>query len=81
MTNRLFCSALIVIHCFNPFSSATPADDAIEEGILLLGNGSEPHSLDPHINSSMNGHHVIVSLIDRWLFFALKAEVNQHSDS
>ena len=64
MTNRLFCSTLIVIHCFNPFSGATPADDAIEEGILLLGNGSEPHSLDPHINSSMNGHHVIVSLIE-----------------
>jgi len=64
MTNRLFCSALMVIHCFNPFSVATPTDDAIDEGILLLGNGSEPHSLDPHINSSMNGHHVIVSLIE-----------------
>jgi oligopeptide transport system substrate-binding protein len=50
----LFCSPL--------FSS--PADEAIKEGILLLGNGSEPHSLDPHINSSMNGHHVIMSLIE-----------------
>ncbi|MEM9160592.1 MAG: peptide ABC transporter substrate-binding protein [Verrucomicrobiota bacterium] len=43
---------------------ATPADDAIKENILLLGNGSEPHSLDPHINSSLNGHHVVVSLIE-----------------
>ena len=49
---------------FARFSYATPADDAIKEGILLLGNGSEPHSLDPHINSSLNGHHVVVSLIE-----------------
>ncbi|WP_309025110.1 peptide ABC transporter substrate-binding protein [Pelagicoccus sp. SDUM812002] len=43
---------------------ATPADEAAKEGILLLGNGSEPHSLDPHINSSMNGHHVIMTLLE-----------------
>jgi oligopeptide transport system substrate-binding protein len=49
---------------FTPYLFATPADDAIKKGILLLGNGSEPHSLDPHINSSMNGHHVIMSLIE-----------------
>lgn len=64
MTNRLFYAALIAILCFNPASVATPADDAIKEGILLLGNGAEPHSLDPHINSSLNGHHVVVSLIE-----------------
>jgi len=46
------------------FANATPADDAAKEGILLLGNGSEPHSLDPHINSSMNGHHVIMTLLE-----------------
>lgn len=45
-------------------SNSTPADEAAEQGILLLGNGSEPHSLDPHINSTMNGHHVMTALLE-----------------
>ena len=53
-----------ILFLAGPVLFATPADDAIKDNILLLGNGSEPHSLDPHINSSMNGHHVIMSLIE-----------------
>jgi len=61
IVKTLFASILI---SSSSLLFATPADDAIEKGILLLGNGSEPHSLDPHINSSMNGHHVVISLIE-----------------
>jgi len=40
------------------------AEKAAREGILLVGSGSEPRSLDPHIASGVTEHHLIMSLLE-----------------
>ncbi len=37
---------------------------AARDGILLVGNGTEPKSLDPHIATGVTEHHLIMSLIE-----------------
>ena len=61
---RLAALSIAAISLLSTTYAATLADQAAENGILLLGNQSEPHSLDPHLNSSMNGHHVILALLE-----------------
>ncbi len=39
-------------------------DTAIEEGILLVGNGSEPKGLDPHLVTGVTENQIIQSLIE-----------------
>ncbi len=39
-------------------------DVAAREKILLIGNGSEPRSLDPHIASGTTEHHLIMALME-----------------
>jgi oligopeptide transport system substrate-binding protein len=41
-----------------------PADEAAKQQILFFGNSSEPPSLDPHINSSVNGSRIINCLME-----------------
>jgi oligopeptide transport system substrate-binding protein len=40
------------------------AELAARDGILLVGNGSEPKSLDPHIASGVTEHHLITALLE-----------------
>ena len=40
------------------------ARKAAREGILLVGNGTEPKSLDPHIASGVTEHHLIITLLE-----------------
>ena len=42
----------------------SPADEAAKNQIFLFGNSSEPPSLDPHINSSVNGSRIVSCLIE-----------------
>ena len=44
--------------------SNSPRAKATREGILRLANGGEPPSLDPHLNTAVNGAIVISSLIE-----------------
>ena len=43
---------------------ASRAEKAAREGILLVGNGSEPKSLDPHIATGVTEHHLIMALLE-----------------
>ena len=50
---------------FVPYLFAnTTADEAAQQQILFFGNSSEPPSLDPHINSSVNGSRIINCLME-----------------
>lgn len=60
------CLSALLVSCFD---SRSTVEKANEEGILILGNGSEPKALDPHI---VNG--VIESNILRALFEGLCIE-------
>ncbi|MDX2110666.1 MAG: peptide ABC transporter substrate-binding protein [Verrucomicrobiota bacterium] len=42
----------------------TLADKAIREGVLLIGGGSEPQTLDPHINRGVPESKIIFSLLE-----------------
>ncbi|MCH2613633.1 MAG: ABC transporter substrate-binding protein, partial [Opitutales bacterium] len=53
--------ALVIIPCL---LANTPADEAAQQQILLFGNSSEPPSLDPHINASVNGSRIINCLME-----------------
>ncbi|MFN0127630.1 MAG: peptide ABC transporter substrate-binding protein [Verrucomicrobiales bacterium] len=44
--------------------SETRAQRAAREGILLVGNGAEPRSLDPHIASGVTEHHLLISILE-----------------
>lgn len=42
----------------------TLADQAVEQGILLLGNGAEPKGLDPHLVTGVPENKIISALIE-----------------
>lgn len=44
--------------------SERPADGAVRDQILLLGNGSEPKGLDPHIVTGVTENKIISALIE-----------------
>ena len=39
-------------------------DNAAEQGILLMGNGSEPKGLDPHLVTGVPENHIISALVE-----------------
>jgi oligopeptide transport system substrate-binding protein len=41
-----------------------PVDKATREGILLLGNLSEPKDLDPHVVTSVSAYNIIAALLE-----------------
>lgn len=43
---------------------ATAADQADKDGILLLGNGTEPKGLDPHVVTGVSEHNIISALLE-----------------
>lgn len=54
----LCCSLLLA--CGGP----TEADQAVEEGILLIGNGSEPKGLDPHLVTGVPESQLLRALME-----------------
>ncbi len=56
-------AALLLCACGqNP--SGDTRDQATRDGILLFGNSGEPPSIDPHINTSVNGSRITNALIE-----------------
>lgn len=56
--STMFCSMLIA--CGGP----TEADQAAEDGILLIGNGSEPKGLDPHLVTGVPESQLLRALME-----------------
>ncbi|MGK0241363.1 MAG: oligopeptide transport system substrate-binding protein [Candidatus Pelagisphaera sp.] len=56
-----FALSLAIVSCTQ---KPKPTEEATEQGILLIGNGEEPNSLDPHIASSVAEAHVLYSLFE-----------------
>ena len=56
----LLASALLMISC----SERTAVEQATEEGILIIGNTSEPKGLDPHIVSGVLESNIIRALFE-----------------
>ncbi len=61
----MFCGlGLTVLALLGCGPGLPDADQGVEEGILLLGNGSEPRTLDPHIATGTVENRVISSLME-----------------
>lgn len=56
-----FALTLAIVSCTK---GPTPTEQAAQKGILLIGNGEEPNSLDPHIASSIAEAHLLYSLFE-----------------
>jgi len=44
--------------------ASTPANDAVKTKTLLLGNGSEPQDLDPHVCTALADYNILISLFE-----------------
>jgi oligopeptide transport system substrate-binding protein len=44
--------------------ASTPASDAITAKTLLLGNGSEPQDLDPHVCTALSDYNILIALFE-----------------
>ncbi len=55
---------LLAILTLQVYSFATEADDAAAAQIFLFGNESEPPSIDPQINTTINGNRIVSALME-----------------
>ncbi len=68
-SRKLLCAAglglaLLAAACSPGSRGPSTRERAAAEGILILGNEGEAPSLDPHLNTSVNGSRVIAALIE-----------------
>jgi oligopeptide transport system substrate-binding protein len=57
--------SIFLTGCGNRTSSSLhPVDQAIEESILIRGNGAEPESLDPHLATSVSAGNILINLYE-----------------
>jgi len=63
--NMTFLSlGLLVFFLLTGCSRVRPVDAAMEEGMLLLGNGPEPQALDPHVTSGTSELNLQLALFE-----------------
>lgn len=55
-----FCSIILFAGC----QEKSSLDKATEDGILIVGNNSEPQSFDPHIATSVADMHIINAVME-----------------
>ena len=65
MKNLSFLTLILILSFFSINSlAADPVDDALRKKIFLVGNGSEPQGLDPHIVTGVPEHHILITLCE-----------------
>ncbi len=55
---------MLATSCSRSHSGELVRDQATRDGILLFGNESEPPSIDPHLNTSVNGSRITTALVE-----------------
>lgn len=55
---------LLMLVTFSACRSKTPVEQANEDKILLLGNGTEPTDIDPHIVTGLTEHNILIGLLE-----------------
>ncbi|GIS48578.1 MAG: hypothetical protein Ct9H90mP22_1660 [Gammaproteobacteria bacterium] len=59
---RIFLIAFIfLISCSGKDDTASKVDIFSQQGILLLGNGTEPSGIDPHIVTGVPEHKILLA--------------------
>lgn len=60
----LLSLVLLITACGAREPRARTVDTAIEQGLLIRGNGAEPESLDPHLATSVSAGNVLINLFE-----------------
>tara|TARA_B100000035_G_C21028558_1_gene567284 strand:- start:1381 stop:2973 length:1593 start_codon:yes stop_codon:yes gene_type:complete len=68
MRTILFLS-LLLLSCSGDLYSKSKVDEFSEKGILLLGNGTEPSGIDPHIVTGVPEHKILLALLEGLVVF------------
>jgi oligopeptide transport system substrate-binding protein len=65
MKNLLLLGLLALISaCGERAPKSRRVDTAIEQGLLIRGNGAEPESLDPHLATSVSAGNILINLFE-----------------
>ena len=65
----LFILLLFLLNCSGGEDGKTKVDIFSEKGILLLGNGTEPSGIDPHIVKGVPEHKILLALLEGLVVF------------
>lgn len=60
----LLISFIFLASCSGENDAKSKVDIFSEQGILLLGNGTEPSGIDPHIVTGVPEHHLLIALCE-----------------
>ena len=67
---RIFLIAFIfLISCSVKDDTLSKVDIFSQQGILLLGNGTEPSGIDPHIVTGVPEHKILLALLEGLVIF------------
>ena len=67
---RIFFIAFVfLISCSGKDDTASKVDIFSQQGILLLGNGTEPSGIDPHIVTGVPEHKILLALLEGLVIF------------
>ena len=62
---RIFLIVFIfLISCSGVDDAPSKVDIYSQQGILLLGNGTEPSGIDPHIVTGVPEHKILLALLE-----------------
>ena len=60
---------IFLISCSSQDDQKSKVDIFSEKGILLLGNGTEPSGIDPHIVTGVPEHKILLALLEGLVIF------------
>jgi oligopeptide transport system substrate-binding protein len=60
---------ILLISCSGSTEQKTKVDIYTEKGILLLGNGTEPSGIDPHLVTGVPEHKILLALLEGLVVF------------
>ena len=60
---------ILLISCSESTEQKSKVDIYTEKGILLLGNGTEPSGIDPHLVTGVPEHKILLALLEGLVVF------------
>ena len=65
----LFIAFIFLLSCSGKDDTGSKVDIFSQQGILLLGNGTEPSGIDPHIVTGVPEHKILLALLEGLVVF------------
>ena len=65
----LFIALIFLLSCSGEDDTGSKVEIFSQQGILLLGNGTEPSGIDPHIVTGVPEHKILLALLEGLVVF------------